>query len=188
MEEQQSLFGEEVTVKEEVEAIEEEIVQEDTAQEEVVEEDIPEEEVEEELFEGIDGKTYSAEEWSEPVFEGGPTREYVDMWKRQYGKIFMVPFDHETYIIRGLTRPEYRSIQLEKAKSVEANEQEPLEKRLEKKFDNEELVASICTLWPVHAQSEEYFMHGAPAGTSGTMAEMIYDKSAFRALTPPIAL
>lgn len=151
------------------------------------EEAVIEQEEKELMYRGVDNE-YTETEWNTPVFGGGPTRGLVEQWKGQFGKIFMVPFDHETYIIRGLTRPEYREIQLEKAKTVESNEQEPLEKRLAKKFDNEELVASICTLWPEHAQSEEYFMNGAPAGTSGTMAEMIYDKSAFRALTPPIAL
>lgn len=169
----------------------------EVSDEEVVEvEEVPEQEegehensvwTEEAMFQGVD-REYPESEWNEPVFMGGPTRGMVEGWKAEFGKIFMVPFDHETYIIRGLTRPEYRSIQEEKAKTVEGNEQEPLEVRLAKKFDNEELIAAVCTLWPTHANNEEYFMEKAPAGTAGIMSEMIYDKSAFRALTPPIAL
>ena len=135
-----------------------------------------------------DGRSYSLEEWQAPVFLDGPTREMVESWKEEYGKIYMVPFDFNTFIIRGLTRPEYRSIQQERAKLTESNEQEPLETRLSRKFDNEELIAAICTVWPLEANTEEYFIEKVPAGTAGILAEMIYDKSAFRALTPPIAL
>lgn len=135
-----------------------------------------------------DGRSYSMDEWHAPVFLDGPTREMVESWKEEHGKIYMVPFDFNTFIIRGLTRPEYRSIQQDRAKMTESNEQEPLEARLSRKFDNEELIAAICTVWPLEAQTEEYFTEKVPAGTAGILAEMIYDKSAFRALTPPIAL
>lgn len=143
---------------------------------------------EEEMIELEDGRKFTLSEWETPVFGGGPTRAMVEEWKAEWGKIYMVPFDFDTFIIRGLTRPEYRSIQEERAKLTESTEQEPLETRLARKFDNEELISAICTLWPMHAQTEEFFMEKAPAGTAGILAEMIYDKSAFRALTPPIAL
>ncbi|MBA4293928.1 hypothetical protein C0431_13280 [bacterium] len=135
-----------------------------------------------------DGRKFTPEEWTSPVFDDGPTREMVESWKQEHRKIYMVPFDFGTFIIRGLTRPEYRSIQEEKAKLTETGKQEPLEERLAKKFDNEELISAICTIWPPEAQNEEFFMEKVPAGTAGILAEMIYDKSAFRALTPPIAL
>lgn len=151
-------------------------------------EDVEEEESAEELIRLSDGHSYSLEEWTSPVFEDGPTREMVESWKQKFGRIYMVPFDFGTFIIRGLTRTEYRSIQETRAAQTESNEQEPLETRLSRKFDNEELISAICTLWPQEAQTEEYFIEKAPAGATGTLAEMIYDKSAFRALTPPIAL
>lgn len=178
MDEQQSLFAEdqveEQDEKQEVDHSEEVVEGEGTSESEMVHLE--------------DGRSFTMDEWNAPVFFDGPTREMVELWKTQFGKIYMVPFDFNTFIIRGLTRPEYRSIQEERAKLTESNEQEPLEARLSRKFDNEELIAAICTVWPLEAQTEEYYISKVPAGTAGILAEMIYDKSAFRALTPPIAL
>lgn len=40
---------------------------------------------------------------SERIFEGGPTRDMIENWKRQYGDIYMTKFDSETFIWRTLT-------------------------------------------------------------------------------------
>lgn len=139
---------------------------------------------------------FTEEEWKAPVFPNGPTREKVEEWKAQFGAIYMLPFDDKTYIIRGLMRPEYRMMQMKEAEindesQAEGQQQQKpmksLPERLISKFDNEEEVASICTLFPEDAKTAEYFSQ-TKAGVAGTIADVVYDKSCFRYIMPPVPL
>lgn len=138
---------------------------------------------------------YTQEEWEEPVFPNGPSREIVEGWKQDFGQIYMVPFEGQTFIVRGLMRPEFRAIQMQEAKVKEEEaaakgetvKAVPFTERLVAKFDNEERVAAICTLFPSYANSEEYFMK-EKAGYAGTIADIVFDKSCFRYIMPPVPL
>lgn len=138
---------------------------------------------------------FTEEEWLAPVFIGGPTRMKIEEWKQQYGAIYMLPFEEGTYIVRGLMRPEFRRMQLKDAELVDKSTpegetpkmQKSLQERVTSRFDNEEEVASICTLFPEHANTEDYFMN-VKAGIAGTIADVVYDKSCFRYVMPPVPL
>ena len=100
---------------------------------------------------------------SERIFEGGPTRDMIENWKRQYGDIYMTKFDNETFIWRTLTRLEFKNLL-----NTEGDQTE---------WYREERLAELCVLWPLDYNHEE-IMDGK-AGIPAILADHIMNKSGF---------
>ena len=109
---------------------------------------------------------------SEPVFEGGPTRNQVENWKQEYGDIYMTEFDSETYIWRTLSRIEYKNIM-----NAEGNNSE---------WFSEEQVAQFCVLWPENYGGQQ--MTDGKAGIPSVLSDQIMAKSGFVAKANAVKL
>jgi len=100
---------------------------------------------------------------SERIFEGGPTRDMIENWKRQYGDIYMTKFDSETFIWRTLTRLEFKNLL-----NTEGDQTE---------WYREERLAELCVLWPLDYNHEKII--DGKAGTPAILADQIMNKSGF---------
>lgn len=123
------------------------------------------------VFVGADGTEYTQQEWNSPVVRNGPTRGEVENWKKQYGSIYMTPFDDEIYVWRTLQRPEYREIIRDTALTA---------------LDREEKFTEKCVLYPYGFSLEK--IKESRAGIPSLLAEMIMEKSGFVSQSAPIQL
>lgn len=102
--------------------------------------------------------------YSSPIFEGGPTKEMVDIWKKQWEgyEIFLVELPEQLFVCRSLSRYEYK--QIVSLRKVDA-------------LQREEIICETVVLWPVNFGIET--MSVGNAGTPSTLAEIIMNKSGF---------
>lgn len=121
----------------------------------------------EENFIGVDGQTYSKEEWFAPIFPEGPSRGQVEIWKNTYGDIYMVPITESNYIVRVLRRGEYSRIR---------------EQRLPE-ISTEEAIVTTCLLHP--KRYLETSNEDIEAGIPTALSDVIYEKSGFALKTLP---
>jgi len=102
-------------------------------------------------------------------FEGAPSTETVEEWKKVHGEVFISGFsDTELYIWRPLKRSEYRLMQQESQQSTVDQ------------LDVEEKVVAKCTLWPLMNGDQNL-----KAGTYSALAQQIMENSNF--LAPQVA-
>lgn len=103
------------------------------------------------------------------IFPGGPSQEMVDLWKEKYGQIFLTEIENDgIFIWRVLNRRELRDL----AKDEMADA-----------LYKEDAICKLCVIWPAGYSPEEGI-----AGTATVLAEQIFEKSGFRALSNPIPL
>lgn len=102
--------------------------------------------------------------YSSPIFEGGPTKELIDMWKKQWEgyEIFLVELPEQLFVCRTLSRFEYK--QIVSLKKIDA-------------LQREEIICETVVLWPVNFGIES--MSVGNAGTPSTLAEIIMNRSGF---------
>ena len=102
--------------------------------------------------------------FSSPIFEGGPTKELIDIWKKQWKgyEIFLVELPGEVFVCRTLNRYEYK--QIIALDNIDA-------------LQREEIICEKVTLWPSNVTWEN--MAVGKAGTPSTLAEIIMSKSGF---------
>jgi hypothetical protein len=116
---------------------------------------------------------YTDEEWTTPVFEGGPTRQEIEEWKKKYMAVYFTPFENEKFIWRPLKRPEYRQLIEQKEMGI---------------MDREEAIMQAVILFPRDFDIKEYIAKGGRAGVPSLIADMVMDKSGFTAQSAPIEL
>lgn len=117
------------------------------------------------------GEQFTQEEWTSPVFEGGPTRQEVEEWKEKYGNVYFIPLADNYYIFRALTRAEYREV---------------IENQDLTLLDREEIFTEKCVLFPRNYRASKDSKGNA--GVPSALAEVIMDKSGFIAQSAPIKL
>jgi hypothetical protein len=108
----------------------------------------------------------------ELLFEGGPSIDQVEEWKKQYGKIYMTEIDEgDVFIWRSLTRKEFKDIM--KVEGADA-------------LYREERVCERTVIWP-----ETYDFTSMAVGKAGVptlISEQVMDKSGFVSKTGPMEL
>lgn len=103
------------------------------------------------------------EDGTEEIFPGGPSKEQIENWKKQYGDIYMTEFDSETFVWRTLTRYEFK-----KVVNVEGSEND---------WFREEQVSETCVLYPEDYTHDD--MSQGKAGIPAMLADQIMNKSGF---------
>jgi len=98
-----------------------------------------------------------------PIIEDGPTREDIELWKRQFpkSKIFRTVILDETFIYRTINRVEFKTL----SARTDLNA-----------LTREEQICRICCLWP---QLTPQFIGEGDAGLIGSLAQTIMDTSGF---------
>ena len=105
----------------------------------------------------------------EPLFEDGPSRGAIELWKKKYGQVFLTEVENDgVFIWRVLTRRELREL-------VKVESEDALYK--------EDMICRQCVIWP-----EGYDPDLGKAGTATVLSEQIFEKSGFRASNSPIPL
>lgn len=99
------------------------------------------------------------ESWS--ARKQGPADEQIEMWKEQFGEVYLMSFDlNDNFVWRPLKRLEYKNL-LQEAKD-DAHYQE--------------MVVQRCVLWP---QIGPEHLTGSKAGTIPTLHSVIMEGSNF---------
>ena len=105
------------------------------------------------------------------IEEEGLDLQQIETWKTQYGKVYAVRYDeHETYIYRYLTRPEYKQVQ-QKVDALRNNQNVDLE------YLADEMIFDKCVLYP--KVQDPNFKATIKAGTIPTTAFQIRLSSNF---------
>ena len=100
---------------------------------------------------------------------GAPSNEEIEVWKTQFGGVFMAGFSEtEIFVFRSLRRSEHRSLQLK------LSEVDPIDE-----LTYQEMVCDTCKLWPAKVDWE------AAGGLATSLSEQIYQNSHF--LSPQAA-
>lgn len=99
-----------------------------------------------------------------PVFDNGPTKSMIDIWKKQWGEgnVFATSIDDDTFIFRTLNRTEYK--QIIALQNLDA-------------LQREEIICETVTLWPM-----DYNWHTMATGKAGLPSSyscIIMKKSGF---------
>jgi len=139
------------------------------AEKEIIKEDIDMNEMS--TTEDIDSVDDSFEMEEEGIFPNGsgPPQSMIDLWKERYGKVYMTEVEDEEYFVwRVLTRLELKEFN-----------QDPQSDSLYR----EEQICEKCILWP-----KDYIAMKDKAGTPSVLAEQIFEKSGFVAMSGPIPL
>ena len=113
----------------------------------------------------------------EGLAEKGISQEQLDVWKGTYGRIACFPIYEALYVVRPLTRKEWRMVM----KEAQAAEGKTLTNEL-----MEERIAASATLFP--ALSESDLRTSAYAGVATSLANAIQMISGFQPGSVPIVL
>lgn len=99
-----------------------------------------------------------------PIFENGPTRSHVELWKKEYAghNVFALNILDEFFVVRTLNRFEYK--QLVALESVNA-------------LQREEVICNTCVLFPQKYDFKS--MAIAKGGIPSTLAQIIMEASGF---------
>lgn len=99
-----------------------------------------------------------------PIFENGPTRSHVELWKKEYAghNVFALNILDEFFVVRTLNRFEYK--QLVALESVNA-------------LQREEVICNTCVLFPQKYDFKA--MAIAKGGIPSTLAQIIMESSGF---------
>lgn len=107
---------------------------------------------------------FEISEENEPIFEGGPGKDQIDIWKKEYGEscIFHTKILEKHFVFRTLKRFEYKQI-------VAIENIDPLHR--------EEIICSTVTLWPHKYDFKK--MAKDDGGYPSTLAQIIMENSGF---------
>lgn len=89
------------------------------------------------------------------------TREQIDAWKREYGRVYAYDVGDTTFYFRSVTRPQYREI---------------MSKLTGGPSEREEQLCRMMVLWPLEF---DYSSPDAPAGVATVLSDAILEKSGF---------
>lgn len=138
--------------------------EEEQVQEPVQEEAAPEEAEEE----ALDPK--------EPLWDGGPTWEQIEDWKREHGDVYATQITPDLIVVwRTITRFEYRRLIKNMEQAVSTGQVSQAEANL----NNEEAIAELCILFPKLNRIE---MAGKLAGIPSIISQEVMQASAFEAM------
>lgn len=116
-------------------------------------------------------------EMSDALWTNGPTQEFVDAKKVEYGQVFKAEAAGEFYIYRLLKRPEFKEFQ--KTLTPKMTPQGPVVDQSES-LEMEDKIAKLCVLWP-----ENYDSSTVPAGVPSLLASFISEASGFVPVSQP---
>lgn len=111
---------------------------------------------------------------NEELWLGGPTFEQVEAWKKEHGDIYVTSVTPDThYVWRTIKRSEYRNI----VKELERRVGQGTITQAEATMDNEEMISSICILFPkIDLQADDM------AGVAAIISQEVLEASGFQAL------
>jgi hypothetical protein len=113
---------------------------------------------------------------NEEVFPGGPTRNQVENWKQQFGDIYQIDFEEDTYIYRTISRFEYKQLM----NNIEGNQDNPQGGSGDPSqtgWFREEQICNSCVIWPEDYNHEA--MGEGKAGVPTVIAEYVMSSSGF---------
>lgn len=110
---------------------------------------------------------------NEALWEGGPSKDDIDSWKKTYGDVYLTEVGDQKYIVwRTLNRKEYRVL-------VSTLEQEVASQRVsqaEANLNNEEAIALQCILTPKLSAKD---LEGDMAGIPSLISQQVMEASGF---------
>lgn len=110
------------------------------------------------------------------VVPGGPTWGQIDVWKKEFGDIYITSFTPESHAVwRTLTRFEYKRL----VKNMEMSISTGQVTQSDANFNNEEAMCEMCVLYPKVSKVE---MSGDLAGKASILSQEIMEASGFVAL------
>ena len=112
----------------------------------------------------------------EEIFEGGPKQSKVENWKQEFGSVYRIDFEDDTFIFRTLSRLEYKQL----VNNIEGDEQGNQE---ELSWFREEQLCNKCILWPKDYGQDD--MSNGKAGIPTVVSEYIMSKSGFNSKGGP---
>lgn len=116
------------------------------------------------IKDNIAGESVELDPYDEVLFDGGPTKSQLNLWKKQFSdsRVAVVEIKDKIFIFRTLNRLEYK--QLVAIPNLDA-------------FQREEIVCKTVTLWPKNFNWED--LAKIDAGIPSTYYEIIMDESGF---------
>lgn len=113
---------------------------------------------------------------STPLFDGGPNLGQIEMWKQQFGDVYVTSFGaDEHYVWRTMSRHEYRRL----VKQLEQQVATGQIGQAEANMNNEEAICELCLLYPALSRPD---MARIPAGVAAIVSQEVMEASSFVAL------
>lgn len=110
---------------------------------------------------------------TETIFEGGPTFDQIENWKKEFGDVYRIDFDEQPFIFRTISRFEYKQM----VNEVEGNQSN------QTTWFREEQICQKAVLFPEGYGRDE--MTEGKAGIPTVVSEYVLSKSGFNSDAGP---